>query len=173
MANLEYPSFVSCSMDTCLEMDTNDKTLKIAWGIIIFTSVYVCQRLINYFFHERYVNNSVQQFVDVCSMANVSVFILQFETFGYYIHGRYNFHISSYSFLLLLMCQLIYRSPHGFSDTDMCSMILQLKREEDNICGHRGLLPSSEQQTYSFQAPKNLRYTCPDLLISILIMFCV
>lgn len=40
----------------------------------------------------------------------------------------------------------------------MCSMILQLKREEDNICGHRGLLPSSEQQTYSFQAPKNLRY---------------
>lgn len=57
----------------------------------------------------------------------------------------------------LINSHLTYRSPHGFSDTDMCSMILQLKREEDNVCGHRGLLPSSEQQTYSFLAPKNLR----------------
>lgn len=78
-------------MDTFLQVDSHDKTLQIAWGIIIFTSVYLAQRLVNYFFHERYVNNSVQQFVDVCSMANVSVFILKYETFGYYIHGRYEF----------------------------------------------------------------------------------
>ncbi|KAJ6624104.1 Meckelin, partial [Pseudolycoriella hygida] len=128
MMNLEHPIIFE-------RVDSPDETLRIGWGIVIFTSVYLSQRLINYLFHERFVNNSVQQFVDVCSMANVSLFILKYETFGYYVHGR---------------------SPHGFSDTDMCSMILQLKREEDNICGHRGLLPSSEQQTYSFQAPKNL-----------------
>lgn len=57
-------------------------------------------------------------------------------SYGFYIHGR---------------------SPHGFSDTDMCSMILQFRREEENMCGHRGLLPGSEQQTYTILAPRNLR----------------
>ncbi|XP_037038516.1 meckelin [Bradysia coprophila] len=142
--NLEHRLFDECSMVNIETFDSHNKTLQIAWGIIIFTVVYLAQRLVNFLFHERYVNNSVQQFVDVCSMANVSLFILKHETFGYYIHGR---------------------SPHGFSDTDMCSMILQLKREEDNICGHRGLLPSSEQQTYSFQAPKNLRILYDKMII--------
>lgn len=82
------------------------------------------------------MKNPIQQFIDVCSIANVSVFLLSRRCYGYYIHGR---------------------SPHGFSDTDMCSMILQFKREEDNMCGHRGLLPGSEQQTYRVLAPKNLR----------------
>lgn len=39
----------------------------------------------------------------------------------------------------------------------MCSMILQFRREEENMCGHRGLLPGSEQQTYTILAPRNLR----------------
>lgn len=90
MLNLEHPLFAACTADTFLPVDSHDKTLQTAWGIIVFTSVYVTQRFINYFFHERYVNNSVQQFVDVCSMANVSVFILKHETFGYYIHGRWD-----------------------------------------------------------------------------------
>lgn len=37
-------------------------------------------------------------------------------------------------------------------------MILQFKREEENLCGHRGLLPGSDQQTYTIIAPKNLRF---------------
>lgn len=36
-------------------------------------------------------------------------------------------------------------------------MILQFKREEENLCGHRGLLPGSDQQTFTVYAPKNLR----------------
>lgn len=36
-------------------------------------------------------------------------------------------------------------------------MILQFKREEENLCGHRGLLPGGDQQTYTILAPKNLR----------------
>lgn len=36
-------------------------------------------------------------------------------------------------------------------------MILQFRREEENLCGHRGLLPGEDQQTYSLLAPKNLR----------------
>uniref|UniRef100_A0A182MCG5 Meckelin n=1 Tax=Anopheles culicifacies TaxID=139723 RepID=A0A182MCG5_9DIPT len=114
----------------------SDKMLLIAVGILIYTTVYVAQRLYNFLIHDRFIENAIQQFIDVASIANISVFILSMESYGYYIHGR---------------------SPHGFSDTDMCSMIMQFKREEDNLCGNRGLLPGSEQQTYSILVPKNLR----------------
>lgn len=59
-------------------------------------------------------------------------------------------HLNAFSFL-------ISRSPHGFSDTDMCSMLQQLRRESENMCGHRGLLPNSEHQTFCFLAPLQLR----------------
>ncbi|XP_053680358.1 meckelin [Anopheles nili] len=113
-----------------------DKMLFLAVAMLIYTTVYIAQRLYNWLFHDRFIENAIQQFIDVASIANISVFILSMESYGYYIHGR---------------------SPHGFSDTDMCSMIMQFKREEDNLCGNRGLLPGSEQQTYSILVPKNLR----------------
>lgn len=36
-------------------------------------------------------------------------------------------------------------------------MILQFKREEENLCGHRGLLQGSDHTTFTIIAPKNLR----------------
>lgn len=39
----------------------------------------------------------------------------------------------------------------------MCSMLQQLRRESENMCGHRGLLPNSEHQTFCFIAPLQLR----------------
>lgn len=38
--------------------------------------------------YERYIKNGIQEFVDICSLANISVFILSLENYGYYIHGR-------------------------------------------------------------------------------------
>ncbi|XP_058453629.1 meckelin [Malaya genurostris] len=122
----------------------SDKVLRIAVGIIVYGTVYLIQRIYNFIIYERFIENAIQQFIDIASIANISVFILCMESYGFYIHGR---------------------SPHGFSDTDMCSMILQFKREEDNLCGNRGLLPGSEQQTYSILVPKNLR-TFYDKLIA-------
>uniref|UniRef100_A0A336LUV8 CSON013682 protein n=1 Tax=Culicoides sonorensis TaxID=179676 RepID=A0A336LUV8_CULSO len=113
-----------------------DKILKLAVGIIVYSSVYFIQIIYNFIFHERYIDNPIQNFVDVCSISNISVLILSMTSYGFYIHGR---------------------SPHGFADTDMCSMIMQFRREEENMCGHRGLLPGSEQQTYTILAPRNLR----------------
>lgn len=115
---------------------STDKILKLAVGIIVYSSVYFIQIIYNFIIHERYIDNPIQNFVDVCSISNISVLILSMTSYGFYIHGR---------------------SPHGFSDTDMCSMILQFRREEENMCGHRGLLPGSEQQTYTILAPRNLR----------------
>lgn len=125
--------------------DDHDMILKVSTGIICFLISYVGQWLFNCILWRRYVKNPIQQFVDVCSVANISVFLLSQKCFGYYIHGR---------------------SPHGFADTDVYSMILQFKREEDNMCGHRGLLPGSEVQTYRVLAPKNLRAFYDKLCLS-------
>lgn len=115
---------------------TTDVILQVSTGLICFLLSYIGHWLANYLVWERYVKNPIQQFIDVCSIANISVFLFSQRCYGYYVHGR---------------------SPHGFADTDVCSMILQFKREEDNMCGHRGLLPGSENQTYRVLAPKNLR----------------
>ena len=86
--------------------------------------------------YERFISNKIQDFVDVCTLANVSVFILAANQYGYYIHGR---------------------SVHGFSDTCMQTMIEQLNREEEDLCGRRGLLPSTDQQTFLISVPSTFR----------------
>ena len=56
--------------------------------------------------------------------------------YGYYIHGR---------------------SVHGHADTNMLQMNEQLKREEDDLCGKRGLEPNSELQTFEIEVPAKFR----------------
>ena len=46
------------------------------------------QWLFNGLVYERFVEDKMQQFVDLCSIANISVFILYERNYGYYIHGR-------------------------------------------------------------------------------------
>lgn len=44
---------------------------------------------------------------------------------------------------------LLYdRSVHGFADTDLPTLISDLKKEEDNLCAHRGLVPGTTDQTF-------------------------
>jgi len=69
-------------------------------------------------------------------MSNVSVFILENDQFGYYIHGR---------------------SAHGRADTGLREMAEDLKREEDNLCGTRGLVANTEQQTFQILVQSGLR----------------
>lgn len=73
----------------------------------------MCIALVQWVFHtfiyERFIEDKVRQYVDLCSMSNISVFILENDMFGYYIHGR---------------------SVHGRADTGMREMHENLKREE-------------------------------------------
>ena len=39
-------------------------------------------------FHHNYVCHPIQQFVDLLSLSNISIIILDDECSGYYIHGR-------------------------------------------------------------------------------------
>ncbi|XP_066503686.1 meckelin isoform X2 [Hoplias malabaricus] len=87
-------------------------------------------------FHERFVEDKIRQFVDLCSISNISVLLLSHKCFGYYIHGR---------------------SVHGHADTNMEEMNSNLKREAENLCGQRGLLPNSDIQTFQVSITSRLR----------------
>ena len=60
------------------------------------------------FIYERFISDDIREFVDLCSMSNVSVFIMAHGEFGYYIHGR---------------------SVHGRADVSMSEMSEMLDRE--------------------------------------------
>ncbi|KAG7470031.1 hypothetical protein MATL_G00135210 [Megalops atlanticus] len=87
-------------------------------------------------FHERFVEDKIRQFVDLCSISNISVWLLSHRCFGYYIHGR---------------------SVHGHADTNMEEMNVNLKREAENLCGQRGLLPNTDTQTFQISITNRLR----------------
>ncbi|KAG2469880.1 MKS3 protein, partial [Polypterus senegalus] len=79
--------------------------------------------------YERFVEDKIRQFVDLCAMSNVSVFILMHRCYGFYIHGR---------------------SVHGHTDVSMEVMRSNLRKEAENLCALRGLEPNSEIQTFEF-----------------------
>ncbi|XP_015341443.1 meckelin isoform X2 [Marmota marmota marmota] len=87
-------------------------------------------------FYERFVEDKIRQFVDLCSMSNISVFLLSHKCFGYYIHGR---------------------SVHGHADTNMEEMNMNLKREAENLCSQRGLVPNTDNQTFQIAVSGQMR----------------
>ncbi len=89
---------------------------------IPFYITAVVQWVFYTFIYERFIEDKVRNYVDLCSMSNVSVFILEDFQFGYYIHGR---------------------SVHGRSDTDMKEMHENLKREEVSYLSVVSLVCSS------------------------------
>uniref|UniRef100_A0A8B9IZV2 Transmembrane protein 67 n=1 Tax=Amazona collaria TaxID=241587 RepID=A0A8B9IZV2_9PSIT len=86
--------------------------------------------------YERFVEDKISQFVDLCCVSNISVFLLSHSCFGYYIHGR---------------------SVHGHADTNMEEMNRNLKREAENLCSQRGLLPNTDGQTFQMSISRKMR----------------
>lgn len=66
-------------------------------------------------------------FVDLCSVSNISVLALTDELYGYYIHGL---------------------SPHGTTDVNMRDMLMNLEREGQQMSGTRGLEAGSNEQMF-------------------------
>lgn len=62
--------------------------LKYAVSTFTYVIVYFIQYSFLAVFYEKYIKNRKQEFVNLCSMANISVFILAFNYSGFYIHGR-------------------------------------------------------------------------------------
>ncbi|XP_061531241.1 meckelin-like isoform X1 [Phycodurus eques] len=87
-------------------------------------------------FYEICVDDKIRQFVDLCSISNISVLLLPQRCFGYYIHGR---------------------SVHGHADTNMEEMNNNLRREAESLCAQRGLLPGTDTQTFQVALSTRLR----------------
>ena len=55
-------------------------------------SIYILVSLVQIIFwcgiYNGCVEDKLQQFTDVCSLANISVFVMANSNFGYYIHGK-------------------------------------------------------------------------------------
>ncbi|TKS82024.1 Meckelin Meckel syndrome type 3 protein [Collichthys lucidus] len=117
---------------------TPSYSLMLRYGLA--ASLWLCIGLLQVIFftvfHEHFVEDKIRQFVDLCSISNVSVLLLSHRCFGYYIHGR---------------------SVHGHADTNMEEMNNNLKRESESLCGQRGLLPNTEIQTFQVSLAERLR----------------
>ncbi|XP_028416781.1 LOW QUALITY PROTEIN: meckelin-like [Dendronephthya gigantea] len=112
--------------------------LRFAVAVLLYMSIAFVQWIFFSFIYERFLGDPFGDFTDLCSMANVSVLIFQNKLYGHYIHGR---------------------SVHGRSDTDMLEMHEQFKREEDDLCGKRGLEPNSDRQTFDVMVTRKFRAT--------------
>ncbi|XP_053401621.1 meckelin-like isoform X2 [Mercenaria mercenaria] len=112
------------------------RVYRYAVAVLVYVVIGVLQWIFFTFIYERFFEDKVRQFVDLCSMSNISVFVMAHAQYGHYIHGR---------------------SVHGKADTNMKEMAELMKKEEEDMCGQRGLLPNTEQQTFVMALPKRLR----------------
>lgn len=87
-------------------------------------------------FYQRFVEDKIIDFVDLCSVSNISVFILDLNCHGYYIHGR---------------------SPHGITDVNIKNMLMNLERESRMMSGTRGLQPNSTEQIFIMKINRKFR----------------
>ncbi|XP_072136034.1 meckelin-like isoform X4 [Mobula birostris] len=110
--------------------------LRYGISMSMWLTVSLAQALFFIGIYERFVEDKIRQFVDLCSLSNVSVLVLLHRCYGFYIHGR---------------------SVHGQADINMETMYLNLKKEEDNLCAMRGLEPNMEIQTFEVLISSKVR----------------
>lgn len=124
----------------------SDPMFRYAIAALVYLLVAFVQWLFFTLFYERFFEDKVRDFVDLCSMANISVFIMHQAQYGYYIHGR---------------------SVYGKADTNMKEMFEMMKKEEKDLVGQRGLLPNTEQQTFVMTLPRKLRLKYEEVLLAV------
>ncbi|OAF71066.1 Meckelin [Intoshia linei] len=125
----------------------DNQVLRIALISAIFFGIYIVQWIIDSAIYTRFIEDKIEQFVDLCSMCSISVVIFETKNYGYYIHGR---------------------SIHGYADTGMKQMYENMDREEKDLCGKRGLQPNSDQQTFSMLLAQNIRTHYDNIIYPIL-----
>lgn len=109
--------------------------LRVGIGSIIYIGVELFQILFFGLFYSRCIRDEIGNFVDYCSVSNISMLVLTHSRFGYYVHGR---------------------SPNGNSDTSLFNLGQNLIKEESNLTTKRGLEIGSSHQVFSALFPTKL-----------------
>ncbi|CAF3346369.1 unnamed protein product [Rotaria socialis] len=110
--------------------------LRVGIAFSMWLATALVQYLVYIIFYQRFVEDKIINFIDLCSVSNISVFIFTDNLYGYYIHGL---------------------SPHGTTDVNIKDMIMNLERESNQLSGKRGLQTKSEEQTFIVQISRNFR----------------
>ena len=61
---------------------------RFALGVIVYASAAILQVIFWCGIYPGVVENKLEQFTDVCSLCNISLFVMANNNFGYYIHGK-------------------------------------------------------------------------------------
>jgi len=113
--------------------------LRFAIITIFWFAIAAVQFLYIRLFHYRFIRNPLTVFIDTCSLANISVFLLSESNFGYYIHGE---------------------SVHPFADANMKEFNEYLQNERSNTVLTRGFLPDPQIppiQSFSIYVSQDFR----------------
>ncbi|KAJ1556199.1 Meckelin, partial [Cladochytrium tenue] len=126
-----------------LSQGSRSPVLIFAIDALIFALFIVIQLLFRYFLYDRFYRNRILQFVDLLSVANISLLIFNEKCHGYYIHGR---------------------SVHTTADTDIGSLNENLQREGNDLVPARGLQDTDQQSfevfvTQSFKSAYDKIYS--------------
>ncbi|CAF0826220.1 unnamed protein product [Adineta steineri] len=101
--------------------------LRVGIAFSMWLATALIQYVVYVIFYQRFFEDRLLNFIDLCSVSNISVFILIDRNYGYYIHGR---------------------SPHGTTDVNMKDMLINLERESNQMSGTRGLQAKANDQTF-------------------------
>jgi meckelin len=134
--SVAYPSM------TTKAQGTTNPVLLFAVDSLVWFVGWVVIMLVKTQLFERFLGSSLYQFVDMTSLANISVFGLDRLFHGYYIHGR---------------------SVHSYADTDITELTSFLSREQQNLVAKRGL-NASDQQTFDVYLNVTIRRLLDQLL---------
>lgn len=112
--------------------------LRFANSTFFWLIVSLAQWLWKYLIYERYISEPPEQvFVDFCTLAKISIFILDEKYHGYYLHCR---------------------SPHQYADGNMVELIEMLGREESGLTSDRALEGgAADVQTYEMFLSAEIR----------------
>ncbi|CAF3878723.1 unnamed protein product [Rotaria sp. Silwood1] len=112
------------------------RVFRIGLGFCILLGTAIIQYLVYILFYQRIIEDKIINFIDLCAVSNISVFILNDNYRGYYIHGR---------------------SPHGMTDVNMKEILINLYREENRMSGTRGLQANSDEQIFIMKINRSFR----------------
>lgn len=134
--NLKYSATAVPSI-TDRDVGTRSPILVFAMDSFIWILFISVQYLFRFLLYERFYRNRLLQYLDLLSISNISLMILDERCHGYYIHGR---------------------SVHPMADTDVGELNEHLRKEENDMVPNRGL-QDSEQQSYEIFVTPNFRQT--------------
>ncbi|UJR08252.1 hypothetical protein I4U23_012525 [Adineta vaga] len=133
---------ISCAQSTftLFTEETNcteyNQILRTGLGFSTLLGTAIIQYIAYAIFYQRIIADRIVNFIDLCSVSNISVFVLDENQHGYYIHGR---------------------SPHGRTDVNIKEVLMNLHREANQMSGTRGLQNNSNDQIFIMKMNRNFR----------------